>query len=77
MNTNILTKEFFDNYINYTICSLKRGFFSIICNKCKACFCIGCSRKMQKLSEYRFEDTVYLRGCLKVFYIRAILEDLN
>ena len=27
---------------------------------------------MQKLSEYRFEDTVCLRGGIKAFYIRAI-----
>ena len=76
-NTSILTIEFCDNCISYTICSLKRDFSSVICNKCRACFCIGCSRRMQKLSEYRFEDTVCLRGCLKAFYLRAIYRRSN
>ena len=70
--TSILTIQFCDNCNSYTICSLDTGFSFVICNKCKECFCIGYSRRMQKLSEYRFEDTVCLRGCLKAFYLRAI-----
>ena len=72
VETSILTIEFCEKCLSYTICYLGRGFSDVVCNKCKECFCIGCSRKMQKISEYRYEDTVCLRGYFKSFYLRAI-----
>ena len=72
LDTSILTIEFCENCLSYTICSLGYGFSNVICNKCKQYFCIGCSRKMQK-SQYNLnEDTICLKGYLKAFYLRAI-----
>jgi hypothetical protein len=72
MDYRILTIEFCENCLSYTICSLGEGFSEVECNKCKQCFCIGCSRKMQKISEYDNEYTVCLKGYLKSFYLRTI-----
>ena len=48
LDYNILIIEFCKKCLSYTICSLTKDFSSFKCNKCKECFCIGCSRKMQK-----------------------------
>ena len=72
LDTSILTIEFCENCLSYTICSLANRFSNVICNKCKECFCIGCSRKMQKSQNYINEDTLCLKGYLKAFYLRAI-----
>ena len=55
------------------MCSLGEGFSDVVCSKCKEWFCIGCSRKVQKVSgEERKGDTICLKGCLKSFYLRVI-----
>ena len=72
LDTSILTIEFCENCLSYTICSLGYGFSNVICNKCKECFCIGCSRKMQKSPKYGNDDSICLKGYLKAFYLRAI-----
>ena len=69
---SILTIEFCEKCLSYTICSLRGGFSNVVCSKCKECFCIGCSRKMQKTSENNIEETVCLKGYLKSFYLRTI-----
>ena len=72
MDYRILTIEFCENCLSYTICSLGADFSNVVCSKCKECFCIGCSRKLQKISQYRNEYTVCLKGYLKSFYLRTI-----
>ena len=72
VETNILAIEFCEKCLSYTICSLERDYSTVVCSKCKERFCIGCSRKMQKISEYNYEDTVCLKGYFKSFYLRTI-----
>ena len=72
LETGILTIGLCENCLSYTVCSLKSGFSYVVCNKCKQCFCIGCSRKMQKSSQYGIECTICLKGYLKAFYLRTI-----
>jgi hypothetical protein len=69
---SILTIEFCENCLSYTICSLRKGFSNAICNKCKECLCIGCSRKMPKINNVRYENTLCLKGYLKSLYLRVI-----
>ena len=71
VETGILTIEFCEKCLSYTIFTLE-GFSSTICSKCKECFCIGCFRKMKKTSQYRNADTICLKGYLKSFYLRTI-----
>ena len=68
---SMLTIEFCDNCISYTICSLSKSLCYIKCNKCQEEFCIGCSRK-NKYNEDRDNETVCLRGYLKGLYLRII-----
>jgi len=68
---SMLTIEFCDNCISYTICSLSKSFCYIKCNKCQEEFCIGCSRKKQ-YNEERDNETICLRGYLKGLYLRII-----
>ena len=65
---NLITIEFCEKCLSYIICSLRGDK----CNKCKECFCAGCSSKIQKVSEYNYEDTLYLKVYLKLFYLRTI-----
>ena len=41
----ILTIEYCNKCLSYTICSSKGDFSYIKCNRCNEEFCIGCSRK--------------------------------
>ena len=69
---SILTIEFCDKCMSYTVCSLKRDFSNVKCNKCNEVFCLGCSRIPTKFSEYYYDDTTCLRGYLKGYYLRFI-----
>ena len=64
---SILTIEFCDKCLSYTLCSLSRSFSYIKCNKCNEEFCIGCSRKRRIGGE-----NVCLKGYLKGLYLRFI-----
>ena len=67
----MLTIEFCDNCISYTICSLSKSLCYIKCNRCQEEFCIGCSVKKQ-IDEYRDNETVCLKGYIKGLYLRII-----
>ena len=69
---SILTIEFCDKCLSYTLCSLSSSFSYIKCNKCNEEFCIGCSRKRRKLTIDRGEENVCLKGYLKGLYLRFI-----
>ena len=68
---SILTIEYCDKCLAYTICSLTSDDY-IKCNRCHEEFCIGCSRKRQKIDEYSGEETTCLKGYLKGLYLRII-----
>ena len=65
---NLITIAFCEKCLSYIICSLRGDK----CNKCKEFFCAGCSSKIQKVSEYNYEDMLYLKGYLELFYLRTI-----
>lgn len=69
---SILTIEFCDKCLCYTLCSLENEFSYIKCNKCHEEFCIGCSRKRQMFDEYNGDISVCLKGYLKGFFLRII-----
>ena len=67
---NILTIEFCEKCLSYTICSLKNIFSYVICNRCKEEFCIGCS--LRQKNRYNKDDSTCLKGYLKGLYLRII-----
>ena len=70
---SILTIEYCDNCIGYTICSHDNSFNYVKCNKCKTKFCLGCSKIMTNLDEDNGLDIMMcLKGYLKGFYLRFI-----
>ena len=69
----ILTIEFCEKCMCYTICSIRNSYSYAICNKCQESFCIGCFRKKKKISNKDKEfDSTCLKGYLKAYYLRII-----
>ena len=67
---NILTIEFCEKCLSYTICSLNNSFSYVICNRCKEEFCIGCPLRRKNRD---VEDiSTCLKGYLKGLYLRII-----
>ena len=70
-DTCILTIQFCQNCLSYTLCSLCSRFSFIKCNKCDEEICIGCSRRRKGDGDYGEENTC-LKGYLKALYLRII-----
>ena len=69
----ILTVQFCEKCMSYTICSIKNYYSYAECNNCKETFCIGCSRKKRKITDTQYEfDSTCLKGYLKSYYLRII-----
>ena len=71
-NDHILLIAFCDTCISYVICSYEGDFSYIKCTKCQTYFCIGCSRKQKRFNKYHGDETLCIKGYLKLFYLRTI-----
>ena len=71
-NDHILIIEFCDTCLSYVICSYEGQLSYIKCTKCQTYFCIGCSRKQQRFNKYHGDETLCIKGYLKLFYLRII-----
>ena len=69
---DILTIEFCEKCLSYTICSLNKAFSYVKCNRCKEEFCIGCLLKRRKYNTNDKDETTCLKGYLKGLYLRII-----
>ena len=56
------------NCISCAICLVKNEYSFVQCKNCGEEFCIGCYRN----KIYRYEDTICLKGFLKLLYYRVI-----
>ena len=70
--SRILTIQFCENCLIYTLCSLGTLFSYIKYNNCNEEFCIGCSKKRLKYGDGDGDDSICLKGYIKAFYLRII-----
>ena len=71
-DTCILTIQFCENCLSYTLCSLCSRFSFVKCNKCHEEICIGCSRRRRKGDGDYGKENTCLKGYLKALYLRII-----